>query len=74
MGKERRNRLDLMSPVEKAINNAMSELEKIGADPRLTSATNHLQNAKDIVSDWLDEQEDQQTQDSQPQNPPPPKP
>jgi hypothetical protein len=57
----RRNRLDLMKPVEKAIHDAMQELEKIGADVRLTQATIHLMDAKKLVSDWLDEQEENAT-------------
>lgn len=60
-----------MSPTELAIHKAMAELEQIGADPKLTAATIHLQNALTIVSDWLDEQE-ASTQDSQPNPPPPP--
>ncbi len=70
---ERRNRLDLMKPVELAIHKAMAELEQVGADPKLTAATIHLQNALTLVSDWLDAQEQASTQgdDSQPGNPPP---
>lgn len=53
----RRNRLDLMKPVEKAIYEVMQELEKIGADVRLTKAGDHLQEAKKLISDFIDEQE-----------------
>lgn len=75
MEKNRRNRLDLMTPVERAIYHAMTELEKIGADIRLTQAGDHLQKAKDLISDYLDEQEEASTQgDSQPGQPPPVKP
>lgn len=53
----RRNRLDLMHPSEKAIYTAMQEVEKTGADIRLTNAINLLSEAKDNVSDFLDEKE-----------------
>jgi hypothetical protein len=53
----RRNRLDLMKPAEKAIYDAMQELEKVGADVRLTRASTLLQEAKNLISDFLDEQD-----------------
>jgi len=75
MEHKRRNDLSLMSPTELAIHKAMAELEMIGADPKLTEATIHLQEALNIVSDWLDAKEQKaQANDSQPQNPPPPHP
>jgi hypothetical protein len=50
----RRNRLDLMAPVEIAIFTAMQEVEKIGADVKLTNATMLLQQARDLVSDFIE--------------------
>lgn len=52
----RRNRLDLMTEAEKAIHTAIWEVEKIGADVKLTEAVIHLQDAKKLVSDYLDKQ------------------
>jgi len=51
---KRRNRSDLWLPSEQAIQNAMWEIEKIGADVKLTEAIIHLQKAKDLVSDYID--------------------
>lgn len=52
---KRRNRLDLMCPAEVAIYNAMVELEKIGADRRLTAASIKLQEARTLVADFIDD-------------------
>lgn len=52
----RRNRLDLNEPSELAIFNAMQEVEKIGADVRLTKAVTLLSEAKELVSDFIDEE------------------
>jgi len=52
----RRSRLDLCTPAEVAIYNAMQEVEKVGADVRLTDAVNLLSQAKDKVADYVDEQ------------------
>jgi len=54
MKTERRHRMDLMNPAELAILNAMAEVEKIGADERLTEAVNLLQKAKELVGDFED--------------------
>lgn len=54
-GFPRRSRLDLCEPAEKAIYDAMQEVEKIGADERLTNAVVKLQEAKELVSDYIDE-------------------
>lgn len=51
---QRRNRLDLMTEAERSIHNAVMEVEKIGADIKLTEAIIHLQDAKKLVSDYLD--------------------
>lgn len=50
----RRNRLDLYTPAEKAIHDAMQEVEKAGADVKLTEAVMLLQKAKDCVADYVD--------------------
>lgn len=50
----RRNRLDLNTPAELAIRNAVQEVEKIGADIKLTDAINLLGKAKELVSDFID--------------------
>lgn len=44
-----------MSPAEVAIYNAMIELEKVGADRRLTLASIRLQEAKNLVGDYIDD-------------------
>ena len=50
----RRNRLDLNIPAEKAIHNAMQEVEKVGANVKLTEAITLLAKAKDLVADYVD--------------------
>lgn len=50
----RRNRLDLCTPAELAIYLAMGEVEKIGADVKLTEAVTLLAKAKDCVADFVD--------------------
>lgn len=50
----RRNRLDLNTPAELAIYNAIQEVEKIVADKRLTNAVIALQEAKNLVGDFID--------------------
>ena len=51
----RRGRVDLYEPAELAIRNAMLEVDKMPADVRLTDAVILLQQAKDKVSDFIDE-------------------
>lgn len=51
----RRIRLDLNTPAELAIRNAMQEVEKSGSDPKLTDAIIHLQDALNSVADYVDE-------------------
>jgi hypothetical protein len=53
-GFPRRNRLDLCLPPEISIYKAMEEVEKAGSDVRLTQAIILLQQAKDLVSDFVD--------------------
>ena len=50
----RRNRLDLFVPAEKAIFDAMQEVEKMDADVRLTHAVILLQKAQEKVADFVD--------------------
>lgn len=50
----RRNRLDLNTPSELSIFNAIQEVEKVGADPRLTDIVIMLGKAKDLLSDYVD--------------------
>lgn len=50
----RRIRKDLMTPSELIICNAIEEVEKLGADEKLTKAVMALLTAKDLVSDYID--------------------
>jgi hypothetical protein len=50
----RRNRLDLYTPAETAIHLAIQEVEKAGADVKLTQAVQKLIEAKELVSDYVD--------------------
>lgn len=50
----RRIRLDLMTPAELAIHNAIQEVEKVGADRKLTGAVTYLLRAKALVADYVD--------------------
>jgi len=50
----RRNRLDLNTPAELAIYEAIQEVEKVGADVRLTDVVIMLGKAKDLLSDFVD--------------------
>lgn len=54
---DKRNRLDLMTPAELAIYNAIQEVEKLGADIILTDVVVELGKAKDKLSDYIDAQE-----------------
>lgn len=51
----RRNRLDLLSPAESAIVNAVSEVEEMAADERLTAAIISLNVAREHVADFVDD-------------------
>lgn len=51
----RRIRIDLNTPAELAIRLAAEEIEKLGADVRLTDAINLLWKVMDVVSDIEDE-------------------
>jgi len=52
----RKNTFSYLTPSETLIYKAMGEIENIGADERLTSAQEYLQKAKDLISDYIDEQ------------------
>jgi len=51
----RRNRVDLFTPAEKAIYDALHEVEKMEADVRLTEASDLLIKAQKLVADVVDE-------------------
>jgi hypothetical protein len=53
-GVPRRQRLDLNTPAELAIFMAIQEVEKAGADPKLTDVVMALISAKDKLSDYVD--------------------
>lgn len=53
----RRIQVEKMTFAELAIRNAMLEVEKLPADPRLTEAIIFLSAAKDKVSDFVDSKE-----------------
>jgi hypothetical protein len=55
-GHPRRQRLDYSQHTERIIDHAVSEIEELGAHPRLTDAVTLLAEARDALSDWLDEQ------------------
>jgi hypothetical protein len=59
MSKEipRRNRLDLNTPAELAIHNAIQEVEKLGASTKLTEIVMLLQGTKEMLSDFVDDVE-----------------
>jgi len=54
MNKYRRNHLQQNTPAELAIHNAVQEVEKAGADQKLTEAVILLGKAKDLVGDYVD--------------------
>jgi hypothetical protein len=45
-----------MTPAELAITKAIEEVEKIGADVRLTNAVINLSDARNHVADYIDQQ------------------
>jgi hypothetical protein len=53
----RRIRLDKFTPAEKAIWDAVQEVEKAGCDILLTDAVNLLQKAREKVADFVDREE-----------------
>ena len=53
-GIPRRNRIDLLTPVEKAIVDAQYAVESAGGSPRLTEASVLLSQARDAVADHVE--------------------
>lgn len=53
----RRSKMYLMVPAEIAIQEAIWKVESVGADNRLTEAVILLAKARDLISDYLDENE-----------------
>lgn len=53
-GIPRRSRIDLYTPAETAIRDAMLAVEEAGAHPLLTDAVNLLGQAKDKVADYVE--------------------
>lgn len=51
----RRIRVDMYEPAELAIRQAVAKVEDMGADERLTKAIQLLAQAKELVSDVIDE-------------------
>jgi predicted hydrocarbon binding protein len=51
----RRNKIYEQTPAEKAIRNAMAEVEKAGLDPRLTEVGNTLGKAFEMLADIVDD-------------------
>jgi hypothetical protein len=54
----RRIRLDLNTPAELAVRNAVNEVEKLPADTRLTEAILLLDQAREKIADYIDAKAD----------------
>jgi len=54
-GMSRRHRVDLFTPIEKSIYDLQGEVEKMGADVRLTDALNLLIQARWKIADFVEE-------------------
>ncbi len=54
----RRARVDKWSEAELAIQMAVDEVEKIGADPKLTEAVMLLSQARERVADFIDQKKE----------------
>ena len=52
----RRSCIYLLTPAEKAVYDAMQEVEKVGADVRLTDAIILLSQTREKLADYFDEQ------------------
>ncbi len=50
----RRNKIYEFTPAETAIYNAVQEVEKAGADEKLTNAITLLNQARELVADYVD--------------------
>lgn len=57
-GIPRRNRQDLLEPSELAIKKAIEEVEKLGADPRLTDIVIKLVNANVFLADYIESKQE----------------
>lgn len=64
-GFPRRNRLDLNTPAELAIYNAMAEVEKCGASESLTKAVTLLEDAKNALADHIEGIEPQKQEEGE---------
>ena len=53
-GFPRRRRIDLLTPAEKAIRDALVAVEEVGADPLLTEAVILLGQAQEKVADFVE--------------------
>lgn len=53
-GIPRRSRIDLLTPAERAIYDAVQAVESLPADVRLTDAVNLLQEAREKVADFVE--------------------
>lgn len=54
-GTPRRIRIDKMTPAELAIRNAVGAVEDLAPDERLTRAVILLQQARELVADYVDD-------------------
>lgn len=53
-GIPRRACIDLCTPAENAVRNAIAEVEKVGADPRLTQLVIDLDKIRERLADYID--------------------
>lgn len=53
-GIPRRNRVDLLTPVEEELRRALLAVESAGAHPLLTEASNLIQEARSKVADFVE--------------------
>lgn len=70
----RRNQVDKMLPAEKLIFDAMQEIEKLGADEKLTDAQILISKAKNLIGDYIDAHPEllpsEETNTNETENPP----
>lgn len=53
--KNRRSYQEFRFPIEVIITEAMEQIERLGCDTRLTEASILLMEARDKISDWIDD-------------------
>ena len=53
-GFPRRNRIDLLTPVEKEIYDLVQKVEDLGADVLLTDVVVKLGEAREALADWVE--------------------